>query len=353
MPVSVLLLPKKGLAGFVRGLLGAYRVYAPVWRDQELRFDEVTAPDEVVLDYRNTTRSAKGVLLPQVECLMRFDKARDRYAQTASVPLDETPTVIFGLRPCDARSLLLLDAVFGQGQFTDPYYLARRRNTLVFSLACDRPRSTCFCHAFDSGPYDREGADVFLREAGDAYLVEAATERGAAALADLGLEPADAAHLAQAEQTEAAAEAQFAEMEPIAGIEDLLEGLFDSDVWAEVAEKCLACGTCTFSCPTCHCFNIEDRVLAAGGERVRAWDSCQFPIFTLHASGHNPRPDQAARWRQRVMHKFNYLPENVGRYGCVGCGRCIVSCPVALDIRDVLRRVRQAHQARAEAKAGE
>lgn len=353
MLVSVLLLPKKGLAACVRGLLGAYRVYAPVRRDEELRFDEVTSPEEVVLDYRNTARSPKGALLPQVECLMRYDKERDRYNQTAAVPFDEAPTVILGLRPCDTRSLLLLDAVFGQGQYTDPYYQARRRNTLVFSLACDRPRRTCFCQAFGSGPYDREGADVFLREAGDAYLVEPLTERGEVALAALDLQPVDAAHLAQAEQVEAAAQGQFLELEPVAGIEGLLAGLFDCDVWAKVAEKCLACGTCTFNCPTCHCFNIEDRVFAASGERVRAWDSCQFPIFTLHASGHNPRPDQASRWRQRVMHKFNYLPENVGRYGCVGCGRCVVSCPVALDIRDVLRRVREAHQARAETKAGE
>jgi len=104
----------------------------------------------------------------------------------------------------------------------------------------------------------------------------------------------------------------------------------------------LACGTCTYVCPQCHCFNIEDRLLLDGGERVRAWDSCMYPGFTIQASGHNPRPDQAARWRQRIMHKFEYLPRNVGLYGCVGCGRCILSCPVQLDIRQVLDRVRQA-----------
>ena len=117
----------------------------------------------------------------------------------------------------------------------------------------------------------------------------------------------------------------------------MLPALFDSPVWAEVSEKCLACGTCTYNCPDCHCFNIEDRLLADGGERVRGWDSCMYPMFTQHASGHNPRPDQAARWRQRTMHKFEYLPRNVALYGCVGCGRCVQSCPVRLDIRQVLR----------------
>lgn len=128
----------------------------------------------------------------------------------------------------------------------------------------------------------------------------------------------------------------------------MLPALFASDVWQAVSAKCLACGTCTYNCPTCHCFNIEDRQLAGGGERVRAWDSCMYPTFTQQASGHNPRPDQAARWRQRTMHKFEYLPRNVDLYGCVGCGRCIQSCPVRLDIRQVLEQVRQAAQALTE-----
>jgi Fe-S-cluster-containing hydrogenase component 2 len=120
--------------------------------------------------------------------------------------------------------------------------------------------------------------------------------------------------------------------------------LYDSPIWQEIANKCIACGTCTYVCPECHCFNIEDRALADGGERVRAWDACMYTLFTQHASGHNPRPDQAARWRQRTSHKFAYLPRNVGMYGCVGCGRCVLACPVRLDIREVLRSVRREHE---------
>ncbi|MCD6302085.1 MAG: 4Fe-4S dicluster domain-containing protein, partial [Anaerolineae bacterium] len=96
---------------------------------------------------------------------------------------------------------------------------------------------------------------------------------------------------------------------------------------------------------------IQDRTVANGGERVRTWDSCMYAGFTVHASGHNPRPDQAARWRQRVMHKFSYLPLNVDAYGCVGCGRCVVNCPVNLDIRRVLARVLDASRVEAEESA--
>ncbi len=336
------MLAKAELEAFVAALLARRRVVAPVLRNGDVVFGEVTSAADAVLHYRNTRLSAKAALFPQVECLVRFARELDRYNEAVVTPLDDTPTVLLAARPCDARSLLLLDRVFAQGEYHDPYYQARRRSTVVVSLACDRPRSTCFCHWFGSGPYDPEGADVLMREAGDAYVLQALSEGGQALLAGPGLAVADRAHLEAAAQIEAQAVARMRPAEPVAGIEEALGGLFNDPLWREVSEKCLACGTCTYVCPECHCFNIEDRVLPGGGERVRAWDSCMYPGFTVHASGHNPRPDQAARWRQRTMHKFDYLPRNVGLYGCVGCGRCVQSCPVQLDIRAVLARVRQA-----------
>ena len=124
----------------------------------------------------------------------------------------------------------------------------------------------------------------------------------------------------------------------------MLARSLSSPVWAEVAEKCLACGTCTYNCPDA--IASTSRIACWPRRRARArLGFVHVSHFTQHASGHNPRPDQAARWRQRTMHKFEYLPRNVGLYGCVGCGRCMQSCPVRLDIRDVLRRVREAHAA--------
>ena len=335
------MLSKEELSAFADSLMESYRLIAPVRRDDELRFDRVEASDDVVLDYRNTLKSPKAVFFPQTESMIRFGRKLDQFNDVRSVPLDSTPTVLLGVRPCDARGFLLLDKVFAEGEYLDPYYKARRDNTLVVGLACDHPRPTCFCHAFGSGPYDREGSDVMLRDAGDAYLVEAVSERGREFLRGISLGGADQALLNKVAEIEEKALARLSEIEPVEGIEALLADLFDSDLWAEISEKCLACGTCTYVCPTCHCFSIEDRLMAGQGERVRAWDSCMYPSFTLHASGHNPRPAQAARWRNRAMHKFEYLPRNVGSYGCVGCGRCVLSCPVRLDIRDVLRRVRQ------------
>jgi sulfhydrogenase subunit beta (sulfur reductase) len=340
--VPILMLAKDQLRAFCTALMQGHRLIAPVRRGGELRFERVGAPEEVVLDYRNTTKAPKNILFPQTECMIRFDQRLDQFNVVREATPDVTPTIVLGIRPCDARSFLMLDRVFVSAQYVDPYYMARRENTLLFSLACDHPRPTCFCHAFGSGPYDATGSDVLLREAGDAYLLEPLSERGQATLEGLSMAAADQIHLAKAQEIEVQAQARQSPIEPVAGIEKQLPALWDSKIWAEVAEKCIACGTCTYSCPGCHCFNIEDRVLAHGGERVRAWDGCMYPNFTQHASGHNPRPDQGARWRQRIMHKFEYLPRNVSAYGCVGCGRCILSCPVRLDIREVLRRVRAA-----------
>jgi ferredoxin len=341
---------KEQFEAFIASLMKGYRLIAPVRKSGELRFREVASPDDVVLDYRNTVKAPKAALFPQVECMIRFDQPLDRFNEMRDAPEDTTPTIILGIRPCDVRGLLLFDKVFIADKYVDLYYQSRREHALVFSLACDHPRPTCFCHAFGSGPYDCAGSDVIMSDASDAYLLEPVSERGKEALGKLTLAVADPSHLQKSAEVRKGSEAHLSAVEPVEGIKEMLATLYESKVWARIAEKCIACGTCTFVCPGCHCFNIEDRVLAHGGERVRAWDGCMFPNFTLQASGNNPRPDQASRWRQRTMHKFAYLPLNVQHYGCVGCGRCILSCPVRLDIREVLRQVRAAYASAAAAK---
>jgi len=114
---------------------------------------------------------------------------------------------------------------------------------------------------------------------------------------------------------------------------------FENPIWATIHGKCLACGTCTWMCPTCHCFDISDEVKGNDGVRIRSWDSCMFPLFTKETSGHNPRTSQKERWRQRVMHKFKYYVDNFNAIACVGCGRCVMSCPVNLDIRKVVEDI--------------
>lgn len=118
------------------------------------------------------------------------------------------------------------------------------------------------------------------------------------------------------------------------GLKEKLRNGFDSPLWGTIAERCLGCGVCTYLCPTCHCFDISDKIKGERGRRMRSWDSCQYALFTMHASGHNPRPSKRERMRQRIMHKFLYAQDNFKETFCVGCGRCVRSCPVNLDIRE-------------------
>jgi ferredoxin len=114
--------------------------------------------------------------------------------------------------------------------------------------------------------------------------------------------------------------------------------LYNNDIWSKVYESCLNCGTCTYVCPTCHCFDVQDEVFKEGGVRIRNWDSCMSWLFTIHTTGHNPRPSKKERVRQRFMHKFKYIPvKRDGEIGCVGCGRCVTLCPVNIDIREVAK----------------
>jgi len=241
----------------------------------------------------------------------------------------------------------MLDRVFGSAmqmpddkKFQDPYWKEKYDNSLIFSLACNEPLSTCFCNWLGGGPHNRDGMDVFVVDAGDHYLMEPLSDKGSAIIAKLSCFT-DASDDDAAIVSKLASEAESAMPVPLdlKRLGEQLTALFDESVWDEISAKCVNCGACTFSCPTCHCFDMQDEGRHGRGRRVRTWDSCMFPIFTMEASGHNPRARSKERVRQRIMHKYSYYPENYGEILCTGCGRCVMICPVNLDIREVLRKI--------------
>jgi len=236
--------------------------------------------------------------------------------------------------------MLLLDKVFKNDEYRDPYYYERRDNSVVIGQACNKISPSCFCSSMGISPASSEGSDIFLIDLGDSYQVEVITEKGKALMAGLQ----ELSELTADEQAlvNTIKSAQTSSKVDVATITAKLDKMFDSPFWDSLHEKCLSCNACTFSCPTCHCFDISEEVHKNEGSRVRTWDGCMAPLFTLHGSGHNPRDKKKARWRQRMMHKFNYFVHNNGDIACVGCGRCIKSCPVNLDIRQVIDGVNKA-----------
>ena len=242
--------------------------------------------------------------------------------------------MVLGVRPCDAASFQLVQKNFDSPDYKDPFWVKPYEDTTFVGYACDDPSRTCFCTSVGYGPYNEDGLDLLLVQEQDDFFAKVLTKKGEdlAAAAGWGT---DAEF--DFESRKGAAEEKISAKVST----DQLRGkktteLFSADFWDEVSFSCLNCGTCTYSCPTCWCFDIQDEVKGTEGKRMRNWDSCMYSLFTLEGSGHNPRPNKVQRVRQRFMHKLKYY---VDKYDsgvqCVGCGRCIQLCPVNIDIRDV------------------
>ncbi len=331
------LLPKSALAAWA-AKLAPREIYAPMPEAGLWNHGPVTDLKSLRLDFTTTVQSPKRIIFPQREVLLDFGAAGAR----EHLP-EVRPTVIFGVRPCDARALLLTDKVFGE-PFPDPYYRIRREATALVGLACGVPPSrNCFCLSAGGSPHSAEGLDVLMTDLGDAWAVQAVTKLGRALMDPGGplFKPLTDEDRGRLKAVLAAAGESIRRRVEITGA---LAGAFDSPLWEAAAAGCIRCGICTYLCPTCHCFDIADELETAAppkGLRVRTWDTCQFPDFTMHSSGHNPRPHKAARLRRRILHKFLYFHRAKGSYLCTGCGRCISLCPVGIDLIDVLEEVKR------------
>ena len=274
-------------------------------------------------------------MLPQSEALFRFVK-KENSNEITDIKKKKRRNLLFGVRPCDGKAIAMLDKVFLEN-IPDSYYKNKRENILVIGMACNEPDQTCFCTSVDGGPFSTEGLDALFVELKEKYLIIPIAKQCGKLFAHL--DTASQEDINYAEKLKKNAGKMLKPVFEIEGIKEKLDGMFESPIWETIYQKCTKCGICTYLCPACHCFDVQDETVGEKGCRVRNWDSCMFPKFTLHASGHNPRPTQRERWRQRIMHKFNYLKENTGLYGCVGCGRCVEHCPVNLDIRKVLKDI--------------
>jgi ferredoxin len=234
--------------------------------------------------------------------------------------------VVIAARPCDAASLPILDHVFNW-DYKDELYNLRRQLTTIVTLACAAHDDACFCTSVGLGPAAERGSDAMLLELDDGeYEVRCLTEKGKA-LFDGKLQASE-----RRANFAVGPEKRFDAQQARA----FLNEHFDSPFWPAQTLACLGCGACAYTCPTCHCFDFVDEGNIERGVRARNWDSCQFAMFTLHASGHNPRPDQPARQRQRMDHKFRVYPEKFGEILCTGCGNCARNCPVGMGVLRVL-----------------
>lgn len=315
---------------------GGKRVYAPVDKGGKILFNEVDSAAAMAADYVQTTLSAKDVILPRCEEMMRFTTGQGTVAMEKEPDMPPSAVVI-GVRPCDARSLAVVNAVY-LTDYNDALYKSKIDNTTIIGISCAKCDEYCFCTSVNGSPGGTEGSDILLTEVeGGNYLAEIVTEKGKA-LAAAAPELFTAAGNEDKEKHLADVKVQF----DIKAVTAKLPGMFDAGVWITQSLRCIGCGTCSYVCPACTCFDIQDETDGNRGVRLRCWDSCGFGQFTLHTSGHNPREVQSQRWRQRIMHKFSYQPDQLQVTGCVGCGRCSRACPVDMNILEHIKDIFEA-----------
>lgn len=335
--MKIIKIEKEGWAQGLEKLKSSYRVFGPVADKDSFELKELKSNDTPVLELSNTRLSAKSAIYPQSQVMFSYtlDEAKNNHHVMEQVELEEKPRVVLGIRPCDAASFLLVKRNFDSADYKDPFWVKPYENTTFVGFACDQPAQTCFCTSVGCGPFNEEGLDLILIRDQDSFFAKTLSKRGEILAAAAGWQTEGKG--ADFESRKAAAEHKINSKVSTNHLrEKKTIDLFKAPFWDEVAFSCLNCGTCTYSCPTCWCFDIQDEVKGTNGKRMRNWDSCMYPLFTLEGSGHNPRPNKVQRVRQRFMHKLKYY---VDKYDagvqCVGCGRCIQLCPVNIDIRNV------------------
>jgi len=271
--------------------------------------------------------SVKEIFFPPTERLFTIQKTGQEIHLEEAFP--DWETVVFGVRPCDARGAKLLDALFLDTNPVDSFYARRRGNTTLIGLACKEMLSTCFCTSVGGSPDSAHDVDIMLYEADGGYLAEAVTEKGRFLIPSgewrgTTASPKHAIHIGQ-----------FSVPEKKKWLEH-----FNDEYWTKIAERCLSCRACAYVCPTCRCFVVRDEVVKPGEfKRIRCWDSCAGENYRRVAGGHQPRAEKSDRLRNRIYCKFYYYPEQYGlgaASACTGCGRCIEVCPAGVDITEVL-----------------
>lgn len=325
-----------------------YTIYAPTKNEDFWSFEVVTPqhPEVIDLNYLNSSPSPKKVVFPPKEVFFEFTGSIYNRIEVKETLPEERPQVILGIRPCDAAAITRMDEFFSH-DVKDSYYLTRRDNTILVGLVCSTPPSpNCFCTSVGGSPHGKAGLDILMTDLGDdLYYVESLTQKGVKIMdvPDKPFRQAKSEERSKMRKIHTDSVKKITrEIKDMDTIGSRLDNVFNSSLWEEESMGCLRCGICTYLCPSCHCFDVNDEVSSVSplkGKRVRTWDNCQFPDFTMHSSGHNPRPERASRLRQRIFHKIRYSQQNFNNYLCTGCGRCVSKCPVGINIIEILNKI--------------
>jgi len=356
-----------------------YRVVGPTVRDGAIVYDELTSvaqlpagwtdeqeggryrlrkrTDEALFGYVVGPHSWKKFLHPPVMRLWQANRSGSSF-QIVEEREDPLKFAFIGVRACELHAIAVQDRVFMNGQNVDPAYKSRRENAFIVAVNCGQAGGTCFCVSMNTGPKVMSGFDLALTEVLEGgrhyFVVEVGTDLGAEILREVPHKDSHEEETEAADRIVAKTAAQMGRSMDTAGIKALLYRNYEHPRWDQVAARCLTCANCTMVCPTCFCTTVEDVTDLTGehAERWRKWDSC-FTMDFSYIHGGSVRPSGKARYRQWMTHKLATWIDQFGTSGCVGCGRCITWCPVAIDITEEVRAIRENDPGRKENTRGD
>ncbi len=319
----------------------SYKLFGPV-KDKNGFFIKKLENDTLPqMEYHDSVMSAKSVLFPQTEKILEttLDESQENHHIMKRVKTDYSARAVVGIRPYDAKAMQILNLNFDTDDYKDPYWCDAYAATTFIGLGINKPGPCDFSTSTGTGPFNEDGLDVLLADLDDKYLAKVLTDKGESYLNACGFD-----HIADDKESQVLFDVlrKEAEKSIVSNVntdklkdKTILE-LHEAPFWDDIAFSCINCGTCTYVCPTCWCFDIQDETKRKASTRIRNWDTCMSPLFTSHSSGHNPRDAKTQRVRQRFMHKLKYFLDKYDEgIMCVGCGRCVKSCPVNIDIREV------------------
>lgn len=302
--------------------------------------------DQAYFGYNVGPHSWKKYLFPPRRKL--WESKREKGKLTFhSEPVEGRKMAFLGVRSCEIEALFIQDKVFIEGTHVDPYYKAQREMSLVIAVNCTQAASSCFCVSMDTGPKARRGYDLSLTEVINErehyFVVDIGTDKGKGYIQKINVSQATDE---QVEKAQVGIDHAIEQMSQGKGIDtkDINKMLFrsmESPHWGDVAKRCLSCANCTLVCPTCFCSTVEEVNDLSGDhtERWKSWDSC-FNADHSYLYGGSVRNDIESRYRQWLTHKLGTWIDQFGTSGCVGCGRCVTWCPVGIDLRDEVAKLR-------------
>lgn len=301
----------------------AYTIAALTQKEGKTLFDVVQSSQDILLDYTPTVLSPKKFFFPQEEVFLEYTADG-----TLTPKIEAPPLVLFGIHPCEANAIKIMDEAFAESN-GDPNYLAKRDASVIICLDCKEVcDENAFCYNVKSN-YADAGYDLLLQAVNGGYAITVNTEKGKTfAETYFSPKPADPAAVEQFQQDKQKAFSQYSPFKKLDTLPEVFEANKSHAVWKEEGDKCLSCGSCIMVCPTCYCFDVADELALnlQKGQRIRRWDACMLSGFAKVGSGENFREDKEERLKHRIYRKFDYLMTKHGQSVCVGCGRCVRAC---------------------------